>query len=191
MDKIKRCPKCQTEKDVIEFNKGQGWCRVCQKTWRQANKEKIYELNKDYMDRNRERVNQWNRESYHRHWDEQIERNKKKYERDKDKLKPVRRAWAVANKPKIQAYWAKRRALKKNAVVNDLTPQQWIDIVEKCNHCCAYCGKSGIKLEQEHKIPLSRGGNHTAENIVPACLPCNRKKYIKTAEEYETQQQNL
>lgn len=58
---------------------------------------------------------------------------------------------------------------------NPLTSQQWRDIQASYSHKCAYCGNGG-KMTIEHVIPLAKGGTHTAENVVPACLDCNRKK---------------
>ena len=36
----------------------------------------------------------------------------------------------------------------------------------------------------DHALPLSRGGAHTATNVVPACTACNSRKRDKTAGEY-------
>ena len=36
------------------------------------------------------------------------------------------------------------------------------------------------KLEQEHVIPLSKGGALTLHNIVPACRSCNSKKGVNS-----------
>ncbi|MCB1192056.1 MAG: HNH endonuclease [Leptospiraceae bacterium] len=43
---------------------------------------------------------------------------------------------------------------------------------------CYYCGqKFPVQdLTMDHKMPLSRGGKSTKENIVPACLGCNQKR---------------
>lgn len=42
---------------------------------------------------------------------------------------------------------------------------------------CVYCGKRAKgKLTQDHIPPLSKGGSHTASNIVPACCSCNSRK---------------
>lgn len=43
-----------------------------------------------------------------------------------------------------------------------------------------------MALENEHKIPLSRGGANNAANIVPACKQCNLRKWILTDEEYRS-----
>ena len=32
------------------------------------------------------------------------------------------------------------------------------------------------RLEMDHITPLSKGGDHTASNIVPCCRSCNAKK---------------
>jgi 5-methylcytosine-specific restriction endonuclease McrA len=72
---------------------------------------------------------------------------------------------------------AKRRALKRNAAICDFTSTQWRTLQERFDHRCAYCGKRAKgRLSQDHIIPLSKGGNHTLSNIVPACQACNRKK---------------
>ena len=39
---------------------------------------------------------------------------------------------------------------------------------------CHYCG--GPAQSRDHVVPRSRGGRNIAENIVPACLPCNQRK---------------
>jgi len=57
-------------------------------------------------------------------------------------------------------------------------------ILEEHNHCCIYCGRNDLPLEQEHKIPVSRGGGYTADNIVPACRPCNIHKGTQTYIEF-------
>ena len=57
-----------------------------------------------------------------------------------------------------------------------LTRAQWIEIKEKYNHKCAYCHRQMTRLEMDHVIPLSLGGMHTAENVVPACRTCNASK---------------
>ena len=67
----------------------------------------------------------------------------------------------------------RRRVFKKQHTNND-----WLVKKEKYNNSCAYCGISG-KLEKDHIVPISRGGEDKIDNIVPACPSCNRKKYNK------------
>lgn len=50
---------------------------------------------------------------------------------------------------------------------------------------CQYCGEkfSASALTFDHVLPRSRGGQTTWQNIVTACMPCNRIKGDKTPEE--------
>lgn len=57
-----------------------------------------------------------------------------------------------------------------------LTESEWHGILEYFGHACAYCLRTDRPLTQEHVIPVSRGGGYTADNIVPACGPCNSCK---------------
>lgn len=59
-------------------------------------------------------------------------------------------------------------------------------IFERDNYTCQYCGKRGVKLECDHVIPVSRGGLHNDENLVTACLKCNRSKSDKLLSEWST-----
>jgi 5-methylcytosine-specific restriction endonuclease McrA len=40
---------------------------------------------------------------------------------------------------------------------------------------CAYCGQMPA-LGADHVVPLGRGGSNEMENLVPACLSCNKHK---------------
>ena len=57
-------------------------------------------------------------------------------------------------------------------------------IFERDNFTCRYCGSSGVRLECDHVIPVSKGGNHDESNLVTACFQCNRGKRAKTLEEW-------
>ena len=90
-----------------------------------------------------------------------------------------RRAYDAAHLPQGAVRSARRRATKRNAAVNDFTAAQWLSMQEHFQHCCAYCGKRAKgHLTQDHIQPLSKGGNHTLANIVPACQSCNSRKHI-------------
>lgn len=46
---------------------------------------------------------------------------------------------------------------------------------------CGYCGRAGSTID--HIIPRAKGGQHTWENTVLACSPCNSAKADKTLAE--------
>ena len=49
------------------------------------------------------------------------------------------------------------------------------------DHRCQYCGERADSID--HVLPRSRGGQHTWENVVAACRPCNLDKRDRTPEE--------
>jgi 5-methylcytosine-specific restriction endonuclease McrA len=51
--------------------------------------------------------------------------------------------------------------------------------------CCQYCGNRvpSNEFTLEHVIPKSQGGRTTWENIVVACIPCNRRKGDRTPQQ--------
>lgn len=52
------------------------------------------------------------------------------------------------------------------------------NVLKRDNYTCQYCGNRLDKSELtlDHILPRSRGGEHTWENLVAACAPCNRRK---------------
>ena len=41
---------------------------------------------------------------------------------------------------------------------------------------CHWCGAECSDYHIDHRVPLSRGGEHIHDNLVIACPPCNRSK---------------
>jgi len=84
------------------------------------------------------------------------------------------RRWKSFNPAAVSAQRYRRRVNMKNAVT-DLTNDQWQTIKAAYRNRCAYCGRKR-PLTMDHVIPVSKGGAHTAANIVPACQSCNSSK---------------
>lgn len=72
----------------------------------------------------------------------------------------------------------KRRYTKKELTL--------MDSIRKFNERCYYCGcvVKESKRTVDHKIPFSRGGLTTSENLVMSCEKCNIEKGFLTEEEY-------
>jgi 5-methylcytosine-specific restriction endonuclease McrA len=70
---------------------------------------------------------------------------------------------------------AKRRTRRMQRVVHDLTDGQWSALLTAWGGC-AYCGATGIPLQRDCVLPISRGGRYTLSNVVPACRSCNTSK---------------
>lgn len=94
--------------------------------------------------------------------------------------------WQQKNLEKVRKYRreseCRRRAMKKGALVT-LTPSQWAEILARHEGRCQYCGTTE-HITMDHVQPLSRGGTHAADNIVPACVSCNSRKGTHTLEDW-------
>lgn len=82
--------------------------------------------------------------------------------------------WKERNPGKVSQQRYRRRVTLEN-VECSLTSEQWQAIKIAYRNRCAYCGLRK-KLTMDHVIPISKGGEHTASNIVPACQSCNSSK---------------
>lgn len=71
------------------------------------------------------------------------------------------------------------RRKRAKTVISNFTSSDWKKCKEFFNNECAYCGRKLKNLTQDHFIPLSKGGNYTKDNIIPACRNCNCKKHNK------------
>lgn len=70
---------------------------------------------------------------------------------------------------------ARRRARKADATIEHFTRQE---IIDRDKSTCHLCGKhcDPIDIHLDHVIPLSRGGDHSRENVKVACSQCNMRK---------------
>jgi 5-methylcytosine-specific restriction endonuclease McrA len=73
------------------------------------------------------------------------------------------------------ARYAARRKRRMAKVVHDLTDAQWSALTSAWGGC-AYCGATGVALQRDCLLPISRGGRYTLTNVVPACGSCNASK---------------
>lgn len=100
-------------------------------------------------------------------------------------LKESYRKWEIENPDKVRAKVERRRALLNCVEINDFTGEQWSQMKEQYSYTCVYCrGFFGDKITMDHVVPLSKGGNHTQSNIVPACHSCNASKGNKSLEDW-------
>ena len=58
-----------------------------------------------------------------------------------------------------------------------------LEVFKRDQYTCQYCGKETRQLTLDHVVPRYRDGQHTWENVVSACVPCNRRKAGRTPKE--------
>ena len=174
----------------------------CHRTWAKNNKEKIKEYMKEWYKENKDYCAKCSKE-YHQKNREQIrEYRKVYYEKNKEYFKKTVKKCRKENKEHFREYSKRylktdngkaaaqrgrfKRKTRERNIINTLTAQEWLDILEKYNYRCAYCG---VEFDcenlpaKDHVIPISKGGDNTKENIVPACRSCNSKKGTKILSE--------
>ena len=57
------------------------------------------------------------------------------------------------------------------------------EVFQRDSYTCQYCGRQGRDLTLDHVVPRRQGGPHIWENVVAACIPCNRRKAGRTPAE--------
>ena len=90
------------------------------------------------------------------------------------------REWKKKNeeKAKIQSrlHSHKRRQQKRDGKI---TAEQISDLFEKQKGTCVVCKCPLTKYQIDHILPLSKGGNHSIDNVQLLCPTCNRNKCNK------------
>ncbi len=148
--------------------------KKAQQKYKKTHRKKINQYKKNYYsshskerEKAKERAYKWRKE------------NPKKY---KLNFKKAKKKWNKANPDKI-ASMKKRRYARERGAEGSHTLQEWENLKEKFNYCCAICGMQEPFTDQwyqwlteDHIIPLSKGGSNYIENIQPLCMRCNSKK---------------
>ncbi|NHI49101.1 HNH endonuclease [Clostridium botulinum] len=158
----KKCSKCGKELPYTSeyFYKDKSSKSGLAYSCKNCHKEKIYSIRgtKEYSEKNRKYV--MNHHQKYREEERKWVKNYRKTEQGKmndSKHGHIRRA-RIANLP------------------NNLSTTEWIECKKYFNNKCAYCGK-GLSLEKDHFIALSKGGEFTINNVIPACKSCNNSKH--------------
>lgn len=195
----KICSKCGEEylltSEYFKIRKGskdgyQGQCLLCtssyDKQYRQENREVLLEQCRIYQKENRDTI-RIREKIYHENNKEAIsERSTKYHKMNKVHRNELSRQYKKNHSDDYKIHEHNRRA-KKKGLSSTLTAQQWRDAKLFFNNECAYCQKE-LPLAQEHFFPLSKGGEYTKDNIIPACGLCNNSKNAKSPFEWYPKQ---
>ena len=92
------------------------------------------------------------------------------------------------NKAKYITKSDKRRALMAGAAVNLQGIQEWCSKVRsQKTFTCYWCSNRTprARLHFDHIVPISRGGQHSIENLCASCSKCNWEKGSKLVVEWK------
>lgn len=183
----KTCSQCKLDLSLDCFspngNRLRSNCKKCQ-----AKKRKIF------VSKNKDKVLKQNHLSYENNKDTILDKKKIYHIKNRDVILDNHKDYYLVNKEtilaKVMAYRkkhpevyrasnSKRRAQKRAAICN-VSSEEIRMLKEEYNYCCAYCSSQTNEnnpLHIDHMIPLSKGGQHIIENLLPACRDCNLKKF--------------
>lgn len=203
---MKTCSRCLVNQSLDSFVRQKSspdgysyWCRQCATTWRRERRRMCPQsngldrlANVRSLAKHRAQYNSGRRIKWQADPAKYAQQNRMNYLRHREDRILKQRLWNAANRERIsknnRAYQkrrpdvtgncrARKRARKASAVCT-LTQSEWAEIKARQKALCAYCYKRR-KLTMEHITPLSKGGEHSARNIIGVCLSCNCAKGSK------------
>jgi 5-methylcytosine-specific restriction endonuclease McrA len=212
MDSTKRCTKCGEIKPAtaIYFSRDQARrdglrcaCKVCDheyhRQYRAAHRDKVNEYNKqwhaDNLEKARESSKQWhadNREKTYEyarqyraaHRDRANEYNKQWRDAHPDEQRRNNMRYQAAHPDKVRVIKQRHRARKRGAAGSHTADDIKL-IFESQRGRCWWCGcEVGENYHVDHRIPLSKGGSNSPENLVVSCPKCNWRKNDKLPHEW-------
>lgn len=86
---------------------------------------------------------------------------------------------------KDKARRCRRRGSESVAGIGVWTWADFMRVARRFHYCCAYCGTKPDRLDADHVLALSRGGQNVLNNLLPACLMCNSDKRDLTLPEWD------
>ena len=156
--------------------------KIDSKFRRDNNPEYMQKYLKQYQQENAEELKAYKREHYLKNKEKISVKAKLYRETHKEEKRLQDKRYREQNREKIkeQKYLSVlvRRTKMKNAEAT-LIKEDWQKIIKFFNNECAYCGDTPNKLTLDHFVPVSRGGELTVNNSIPACGRCNESKNDK------------
>ena len=107
----------------------------------------------------------------------QKKRDRDRYEANKEREKLRSKIWKRSNSHKNLSYNRKRYKWISESPGGCVTPELRRQILDSSS-VCAYCDTEISKENAiiNHIIPFSKGGSHSAHNLVACCVTCNARK---------------
>ena len=192
----KQCSKCNKILPLEMYYKSgaskdgvRTYCKECtekqKKKYKENNFEKVMKYNEQYREKNRGILAKKSYQYFKDNPKKWSQIQQKSYEKNKIKRLEENKIYYKNNKEEFRIRWQKRKS-RKVLLLNTLTKEQWSYIKAEFNNRCAYCGEE-TSLEQEHFVPISKGGTYTINNIIPACKSCNCSKHDKSFKDWYRQ----
>jgi 5-methylcytosine-specific restriction endonuclease McrA len=155
------------------------------KEWAKNNPEKMAAAAAKRKELNKIKNKIYFRKLYLANRDAKKAKSRQQYAKNPARWKRCSAEWLRKHPEKRKFYKRNRRARLSQAgclVSGDLIQR----LFTSQSYRCVYCLKAITEkyYHADHKTPLSRGGQHSDENIHLTCPSCNQRKSTKTHEEF-------
>lgn len=179
MNDTRVCKECGIIRPLSDYHLSHGKPRRVCKYCVSAKFKHRYNTDSDFKNRILTNAKQYHENNKEARCEQMRNRHVERYSTDEQ----YRKSWNIRRRQRYkldEAYRLKMLSLNHNrrATLNAsgiISESDWLSILKYYNNACAYCGSTKA-LEQDHIIPLSKGGRNTPDNLVPACASCNRSK---------------
>lgn len=169
-----------------------GCARIRSRQWYEVNRDRVQprvaayrevrrEEHRAYFRRyrmehtDRRRASQ--RRSWQRHRASRLERKRAYYQRTRAEHIARQRIWQAANPEKVRLH-TQRKAHRRRGAMPDAEAIAYMRVL--AHDPCSYCGHLAERMEIDHIVPISRGGDGSASNLTAACRDCNNRKSAKS-----------
>lgn len=182
-----QCRTCKECKPDSEFNKEprvkSGRTASCTCCTRNHSKLSAQKSRKD--PEKRKKILLATRKCCQKHGDKYLELARQYKKKNSIRLHNELRQWKNNNRDKVLLHAKtyahnKRMRLKGEYARTDSKTLELIIVF--WGNKCAYCG--GKYEAIDHVVPISKGGKHSSDNLLPACRKCNASKYVRDVEEF-------
>lgn len=185
---MRTCTKCGEQKDPSAFYAEGHQCKPCRylqtTAWRRNNAERYRANNKAYYAAHAEKIKENTRQHRQQKKDLVNASNRAWRAKNAELNSSYTRAWRVANPDAARAFAALRRARLAAVRCDVFGPDEVRAHYAASGYpdACIYC--EGPYEQDDHIVPVARGGAHVLENLAPACGRCNRSKSDKMLAEW-------
>lgn len=142
----------------------------------QADPERYAAMNERYETSHHQQRIERRREMHEANRAEDNRKSREWYYANRERAIATALAWIKGHPTEALAHAHKTRAKRADAF-SDVTPDELRELWARFGGRCAYCDAPATELD--HVVPLSKSGDNTAQNLVPACFECNRSKAAK------------
>jgi len=164
------------------------YCKECIKVRSQKNRDSDPERNRawqlTYAKKNRKLKSEKDLKRYYSKKEEILIKNAEYRKISHERRLEIERSSRAKNKEKNRPFKNARQSIRNRLVSDSKYVIIYKDLKRIYSQPCFNCGATKNQ-SLDHKIPLSRGGEHRIGNTITLCQPCNASKNSKTIMEWK------